>query len=439
MKEKIVKSGVISIIGAILAAMCFSLLFYKIIGLYLSRGKSYEYKKKKIGKMEELMAYEDKLKGIGDSFIKLSKKSVKWTNTDFNDDEIDESQNIMEMLLNNQISESRKLLSMYLYETGKLIKNISRSTLKTFVADAEKKELLVNKLGEKNIICRDINILQERGRKKVVIKMKCKAMGKKTCNIKNVAAIISQIIGKQFVVESCDNKALDNKFAIYTFKEDVNYYIMHGMAKKSKEKAACGDNFTCMNLENGQTLLSITDGMGTGTGANRESGMVLELIEEFMGCGFSDELTLKLVNSLFLPGGFNVHPTTVDMSIIDMHSGVCDILKLGAATTYVKRDGWVEAIKSTSLPVVALESLDMETTKKKLYDGDFLIMVSDGVSDSIDNEEKDQVISQIILDSKSKKPKELAAEILNRVSSMTNNAISDDMTVLVTGIWDKIA
>lgn len=71
--RKITKEDIIIVGGMTLAAICFSLLFYKLIGLYLSRGKSYEYKKNKIGKMEELMAYEDKLKGIGDSFIKLSK------------------------------------------------------------------------------------------------------------------------------------------------------------------------------------------------------------------------------------------------------------------------------------------------------------------------------------------------------------------------------
>ncbi len=120
-------------------------------------------------------------------------------------------------------------------------------------------------------------------------------------------------------------------------------------------------------LENGQTLLGITDGMGTGLVASKESSLVMGLIEDFMSCGFSDELTLKLKNSMFWPGGFDTHPTTVDMSIIDMHSGVCDILKLGAATTYVKRDGWVEAIKSTSLPVGAIEVPDMEITSKKLY------------------------------------------------------------------------
>ena len=71
--QKITKEDFIIVGGRTLASLCFALLFYKIMGLYLSRGKSYEYKKNKIGKMEELMAYEDKLKGIGDSFIKLSK------------------------------------------------------------------------------------------------------------------------------------------------------------------------------------------------------------------------------------------------------------------------------------------------------------------------------------------------------------------------------
>lgn len=71
--QKITKEDFIIVGGITLASLCFALLFYKIMGLYLSRGKNFEYKKKKIGKMEELMAYEDKLKGIGDSFIKLSK------------------------------------------------------------------------------------------------------------------------------------------------------------------------------------------------------------------------------------------------------------------------------------------------------------------------------------------------------------------------------
>ena len=56
---------------------------------------------------------------------------------------------------------------------------------------------------------------------------------------------------------------------------------------------------------------------------------------------------------------------------------------LGAACTYIKRGNWVECIKSTSLPMGVLEEVDMETITKKLYDGDFVIMVSDGIVDAL--------------------------------------------------------
>ena len=81
----------------------------------------------------------------------------------------------------------------------------------------------------------------------------------------------------------------------------------------------------------------------------------------------------------------------------------------------------------------------METTKKKLYDGEFVIMMSDGLTESIIDEDKDKIIGDIILSLKSKKPRDMAWEILNKVTERTSYFVQDDMTVLVTGIWDKIA
>ena len=43
----------------------------------------------------------------------------------------------------------------------------------------------------------------------------------------------------------------------------------------------------------------------------------------------------------------------------------------------------MECIKSTSLPMGIFEQVDMETITKKLYAGDFIIMISDGIVDSL--------------------------------------------------------
>ena len=214
---------------------------------------------------------------------------------------------------------------------------------------------------------------------------------------------------------------------------------MHGIAKRAKEEVVSGDNFSCIELNSGQTILSISDGMGTGVQAYKESELVVDLLEEFAYSGFDEEVALKMINSIFTLNGEETATATVDMGIIDMYSGMCDFVKLGAASTYVKRGDWLEVIKSTSLPIGGDEMIDMESTTKKLYDGDFVIMMSDGIMEAVEQEKKEEALGEIIMDIKSMKPGEMAKEILNKALEITGSKKEDDMTVMVTGIWDKYA
>ena len=63
--------------------------------------------------------------------------------------------------------------------------------------------------------------------------------------------------------------------------------------------------------------------------------------------------------------------STVDVSIIDLYTGMCHFLKAGAATTFIKRDQWVESISSESMALGLVFPADYESLTKKLYNGDF--------------------------------------------------------------------
>ena len=128
----------------------------------------------------------------------------------------------------------------------------------------------------------------------------------------------------------------------------------------------------------------------------------------------------------------------MDMALIDQYSGTCQFLKLGAACTYIKRGNWVECIKSTSLPMGVFQEVDMETITKKLYDGDFVIMVSDGIVDALDEPDKEEAMGRIIMDIKTSNSKQMAMEILTRALARSKGVPEDDMTVICTGIWEKI-
>ena len=420
--------------GLVLLTVSAGYMSEMFIDCVMSGGKSI-FRRKVQSKNDSAMlkTYERKLRMMGEAFKSLARTSEKWQSEDEVNGPYKKSE-IENKVLRDKLSENRKLLTMYLCEMGDILSSISKDMEKHTTNFEDIKNKICMSLSNSNITVRDIHIIEDRGYYQIVMKMKSRGTYKKASA---VSKYISEIMGKSFVLTS-GNKLIDQRVEEYTFEEDVNYIALHGIAKKSMDGTVSGDSFSCMKLDNGQTLLSISDGMGTGIRANKDSEKVVELIEEFINCGFSDEMTLKLINGLFVTNE-GINPATVDMSIIDMHSGVCDIVKSGAATTYVKRDGWVEAIKSTSLPIGVMDNVDVETTKKKLYDGEFLIMVSDGLVESVDNEEKDEVISEIILNAKSKKPKELAMEILETVTERVGNTIEDDMTVLVTGVWDKIA
>lgn len=80
--------------------------------------------------------------------------------------------------------------------------------------------------------------------------------------------------------------------------------------------------------------------------------------------------------------------------------------------------------------------MDVETVTKKLYDDNYVIMVTDGVLEAIPGEEKEASLKGMIEQLKSRNPQGMAEELIQRVQD-GNTAVRDDMMVLVCGFWKK--
>lgn len=222
------------------------------------------------------------------------------------------------------------------------------------------------------------------------------------------------------------------------FTEKMGFKILHGVAKTPKDRErVSGDSYACCQEEEGQFVLCLSDGMGSGMDACKESGMVVELLEQFLESGFSNEAAAKLVNSAVVLKRQGDMFSTMDLCTIDLYTGMCAFLKAGASTTFIKRDQWVEAITSTSMALGVVDQVDFEVTERKLYHGDFLIMVTDGVLDALPLEKEEETMKEIILQIHSQAPREIGRGILDRVLAYCDYKARDDMTVLVAGIWKK--
>ena len=73
---------------------------------------------------------------------------------------------------------------------------------------------------------------------------------------------------------------------------------------------------------------------------------------------------------------------------------------------------------------------------RKLWDGDRLIMVTDGVLDALPGDDKEQVMGQFLDSLEEMPPQDMAEHVLDFALSFVPGA-RDDMTVLAVQVWKK--
>ena len=162
-----------------------------------------------------------------------------------------------------------------------------------------------------------------------------------------------------------------------------------GAALRPKEgEAVSGDSLTAFETDSGSLYLLLSDGMGTGEAARRESAMVLRLLERFLRAGVEPEAALRTLNdAMTLRGAETGTFTTIDLVRLDLQSAQVTVYKYGAAPSYLKHGGRVRRITGSSLPA-GLHTTDRspDATTLVLEEDSFLVMISDGVADAAHDE-----------------------------------------------------
>ena len=70
-----------------------------------------------------------------------------------------------------------------------------------------------------------------------------------------------------------------------------------------EEEKVSGDNYICRQEDGGKFVMCLSDGMGSGMDACRESEIVVELLEQFLESGFTQETAASMVNSALVLKG----------------------------------------------------------------------------------------------------------------------------------------
>lgn len=322
-------------------------------------------------------------------------------------------------------------------EIGENLQNLSTVMWKTVSPTEQEEQLLIHQLERQNIRVRELSVVQGiYGRKELYLA--ARTMHGRVVTTKEAAEIISRVLGTPYRASPAGRMILNREYHVVQFEEDVRYRYLMGVQRVAKAgQAVSGDNFSQMELRNGQLLMLLADGMGSGVEAARQSEQLVDLLEEMLEAGFRKESAIEMLNELIAAQNKGERFATMDMCMLDLYSGVGEFLKMGASITFIKRGEWMEAIQSTSLPVGVQEQTEIDAVRKKFYHGDMIIMVSDGVLDAILFDNKEECLKELIREIDTSNPQELAEELLERIQSISKHQMRDDASILVLGIWRK--
>lgn len=226
--------------------------------------------------------------------------------------------------------------------------------------------------------------------------------------------------------------------AFISLYEDTCFYALQGIATEKKNGSLMnGDSYSFFTMDDGNYHICLSDGMGSGSKANQESEMVVDLLQKFIEAGFRKETAIKLMNSAMVLQGEENTYSTLDYAMINLYTGCLELIKIGGAATFIKRGEAVECIEECTLPAGADVSMEIENVKRQLRNGDFLVMITDGVIEYLNVRNPRETLMDIIATTKTDNAGVLAESILSQVLLRTGGYAIDDMTVLVTGIWEK--
>ena len=337
----------------------------------------------------------------------------------------------------NRLLENRMTIAEQLDAMAYIMEDCARE--ETVLDQTEKRKLaeIRYRAKENGIVIEEIHLLRTvDGHFKVLAGLRSKMGG--CISLKPFLRAMGHVLEKEMRPQADSKTFIGKERTEFVFLEDTKYRNVQGISRMKKDGAVVsGDNFSFLELENGEFLLGLSDGMGSGSTACKESEMVLDLVERFLEAGFSVETAIRMMNSAMVMKGESDLFSTIDLCKINLYNGKTDFYKIGAATSFIKHGTEVTCFSSDSLPVGVGSNPEIEKKETTLKSGDFVVMVTDGVLEYLHVPKPEETMQEIIESIDSRHPGILVKKIMERVMLFTGGKVQDDMTILATCIWEK--
>lgn len=330
----------------------------------------------------------------------------------------------------HKLQEQSGLVSAQLSGVAKVIRQVAKQVEVDNQTTLSGEEQILGALEQLGLYVDSVRIVNlDAG--KVEIEVTQPSQGAYENSVRMIAPMLSGIVGENITVSQLDSNG--NGPCTSVFSSARLFDVETAVTNVAKDgRMVSGDSHTAIDLDNGRFALAVSDGMGNGERAHRESSAALELLKKLLKAGFDEQLAIQTVNSTLLLRSREEIFTTLDMALIDLYCAKAEFLKIGSAPSFLKRGNEVRAISGSNVPIGILQDIEVQAIEEQLCVGDLLILMSDGVYDAAKHvyDQEDWLkrqIERLEVD----EPQDIADTLVENAIRINHGQIADDMTVLV--------
>lgn len=159
------------------------------------------------------------------------------------------------------------------------------------------------------------------------------------------------------------------------------FRVSVGYATAAAEEIS-GDTAISSGLPDGSLALILSDGMGKGIRAAALSRAATSRLRKNLKGGMAPAHAIKEVNTFMVSHAKAENFATLDLLIIDRNTRKAKFYKMGAASSFVLRDGKVRMFEQAALPIGIIPEIRLTHVALQLRPGDIVLMVSDGITEA---------------------------------------------------------
>lgn len=340
--------------------------------------------------------------------------------------------------LQRKVRESQKLVADQLLGVSQVMGNFAKEIQRERDQHTLLEEEIIESLFELGLEIDNVDIYSlESGQADIEMTLSsCSGHGE---GEKLIAPLLSDILNEVILLKNEEHAHYPGGVCVLTFGSAKAFVVETGYANAAKGGAfVSGDSYSMIELSSGKYAMAISDGMGNGVRAHFESSDTLQLLAKILQSGIDETVAIKSVNSVLSLRNKDDVFSTLDLAMIDLQNASAKFLKIASSPCFIKRGDQVNMIEASNLPIGILQEFDVEVVNMQLKAGDLLIMMSDGVYDGANAENKEMWMKRKIRELKTDNPQEVADLLLEEVIRTRYGDIQDDMTIIVAKLQHNL-